>query len=130
MNEPIEDVLHRLRATASESGAPDALEAKLVQAYRKHHKTKRRPWMWIPAAVAASVLLAVAGRAVFLAGRPAAKPAPMREIAARSKAANSKAVVAPEPIKQAAVVTRRAKPVASRVKARPKPRNVPRRAAF
>jgi hypothetical protein len=70
MNEPIIAVLRRLREEAHTQSAPDALESKLVSAFREHHSGHRRAnlkWLFVPAAVAASLLIALAWRYVWQA---------------------------------------------------------------
>ena len=64
MTEPIPDVLLRLRDDARTQSAPDALEARLVSAFREHHPARRtnRKWLWGSAAIAASLLATLAWR--------------------------------------------------------------------
>lgn len=91
MNEPIQDglrdALRRLREDAAGKSASPALKANLVHAFRAQHAAKapqRRRWMWVPAAIAASLVLAAVSRlseptkleapSVPLASYPSAKP--------------------------------------------------------
>jgi hypothetical protein len=66
MNEPIVDVLRRLREDARAQSAPDVLEEKLLSVFREHHAARRRAgrkWFWVSsAAVAASLLLMLGWR--------------------------------------------------------------------
>jgi hypothetical protein len=59
MNEPIVAALRRLREEARTQSAPDALESELVGVFRKHHSTDRRR-LFVPAAIAASLLIVLA----------------------------------------------------------------------
>jgi hypothetical protein len=68
MNEPMQDglrdALRRLREETAGQCAPAAMESDLAQAFRDHHRVKRaqRKWMWIPAAIAASLAIGFALR--------------------------------------------------------------------
>ena len=65
MSEPILDVLRRLREDARVKSAPDALEEKLIVAFREHHAPRGRVghnWFWTSAAIAASLLVMFAWR--------------------------------------------------------------------
>ena len=66
MTEPTEnsirEVLRRLSDRSREAAAPAAMESTLVDAFRTHHKARerKRRLQWIPIAIAASLLIAVA----------------------------------------------------------------------
>jgi hypothetical protein len=68
MNEPLHDgldsALQRLREEVEPKGASDALEEKLLRAFRAQHTSpkKHRAWMWVPAAVAASLAVVAVSR--------------------------------------------------------------------
>jgi hypothetical protein len=81
MTEPILDVLRRLRDDARTQSAPDALEAKLVSAFREHHPVRRtnRKWLWGSAAIAASLLATLAWR--FPSITPLQSPPGLRPVA-------------------------------------------------
>ena len=59
----LEDAIRRLRESDATRHAPDLLESQLLQAFRGHHAArKRRHRVWIPSAIAASLLFAVASQ--------------------------------------------------------------------
>ncbi|HYI97787.1 MAG TPA: hypothetical protein VEX68_29875 [Bryobacteraceae bacterium] len=58
MTETIQNALRRLRDDAAVRVAPESIEAKLLASYRAHHSSRRRRRIWVPAAIAASLLIA------------------------------------------------------------------------
>ena len=79
MSEPILDVLRRLREDARVKSAPDALEEKLIVAFREHHATRGRVghnWFWTSAAIAASLLVMFAWRTSSTTSLPLAPKPP------------------------------------------------------
>jgi hypothetical protein len=79
-NVELRNALNRFRASAAGKGAPESLEAALTDAYRAQHArkiTKFRKWFWVPAAVAASLVVGIAWRL----STPAAIPNPPRIVA-------------------------------------------------
>jgi hypothetical protein len=97
MNEPIVDVLRRLREDAPAQSAPDVLEEKLLCVFREHHAARRRAgrkWFWISsAAVAASLLLMIGWRLSPTASIRAPQDLPQK-VASAPKAAAPETVVA------------------------------------
>ncbi len=61
MTDTIQNALRRLRDDAAGKQAPDSLEAKLLATYRAHHTSRKRRRIWVPAAIAASLGIAVWG---------------------------------------------------------------------
>lgn len=79
-NVELRNALNRLRANAAGKGAPASLEAALTDAFRAQHARKITPfrkWFWVPAAVAASLVVGVAWRL----SAPTAIPDPPRMVA-------------------------------------------------
>jgi len=57
MQDGLRDALQRLRDEAAAQSASPALESRLMESFRAHHRRKQRHrgWLWIPAAIAATV---------------------------------------------------------------------------
>lgn len=60
MKERIQDALLWLREDVADRRAPDIVETKLTAAFLKHHTVRRRRQVWIPATIAASLIVAFA----------------------------------------------------------------------
>src|SRR3954469_18159100 len=77
MIEPIDNALRQLRESTSRERASDALEGKLLIAFRAQQQQQVAPrhrWAWITAAIAASVLLLLGWR--FTKATAVQAPAP------------------------------------------------------
>jgi hypothetical protein len=96
MTDPIQNALRRLREHAEDKKAPDSIEGKLLASYRVHHHSRKRRWMWVPAAVAASLALAISWRL----GSPTAIQAPEPQHSAAKPPATPEVSVSkqPEPV--------------------------------
>ena len=124
MNEPndtetnnveLRNALRRLRDSAAGERASDPLEANLLQAFRAHNARKPeliRKWAWVSAAIAASLMAAVAWRV----STPAVVYTPPQPViaAVAPKATEAKAVPPPVTRAKAAVRPRPRKPVGAR----------------
>jgi hypothetical protein len=77
--ERLEDLLRRMRETSSSLRAPDAVEERLLLAYRAQHvqraPVRYTPWRWIAATAAAAAVLALVF-AVRLSRLPDVDPLP------------------------------------------------------
>jgi hypothetical protein len=122
MNEPILDVLRRLREEMQVQSAPEALEAKLASAFREHHAGRRlanRRWIWASAAVAASLLLVI-GRWFSPATLSQAPSTPER-VAIAPKVVETETMKAASVTPKTTRVRNRRKPPHVQASAKPRP---------
>ena len=122
MNEPIVDVLRRLREDDRAQSAPDALEQKLVTTFREHHVARRRAgrkWLWVASAAMAASLLVVLGWR-FSSTTPLRAPLDLpKPVASAPKATTPEAVVAVANVTPKPKIHKQRKPKTARLASAP-----------